>query len=749
MAYVVWPLLYLLFPLPSLAGPLYTASLPTSVLGSIPRCAQSCVKKFVAQGFSSSGCGPPQDLDCLCKSDSTFGLTLGEGAYLCLLSDCSDQGLNEETVVYQICHNIQGAKPMTHGTITTTRILTIDPPSSISTHTTSKRTRSSSSFRVSNTESSTSSAMSQPTSKFTSIMSEFPSSTPSAKTSPLPSVASSILPSNTVTLSTSMATTTTSSSATVAAASKPALAKGQIAGIAIGGVACIAGAIGLVLFVFCIRRRRSNRKRLSGSSFGNDTAISSNPASPRIFPPGNELSEQVQYVSPHSVPTRNSDSEQARLMDFPRVERQHGFVTPERKSRSETTLGRRGLHPDEIGIAVDPETRERLAVDEPPASAASYRTTSKLLPDKPSYSLYPSLSRPQNPRSPVSPINSPLPGEAGIGQKGPMPLLKPSPRLGNSPEIHQLQLQRGISPMHASASDPFLDRHSGSQALTDSNPRRQRLRLEMPSNNRPDPQILQHGQWTRSLDDLPKPVAARHSSSARELNRKNSALASISPNDYKGRTLPQPPADRPSYVRREGQRTKVTTRSRPSTTRYSSASETNFEDTDDEEAVVPPLPTSHRFLLPIQSPGDVVPSRVRVSAAISQQLGRRPTPTSPTPNPARRNQLVPAPLSLPNLSAGKGMHKRKPLPRVPEHLDAPVIATTQGRRERSPAVPRNSRRAPDDVRNTAKWQILVSPGLKGIDVPSTPPSKVGSTGRPATPSKQVAAPTPATASRRN
>lgn len=720
MVYFVWPLLYFLFPRPSLAGPLYTASLPSAVLDSIPQCAQSCVTKFVAQEFSPSGCGPRQGLDCLCKSDSASGFTLGEGAYLCLLSDCSNKGINVDNAVYHICQTIQDAKPMTHDTITTTQIVSIGP------HATLEKTPSSSPFRASKTKTSTSSATSQSTPKSTSTGSEFRPGTPSAKIPTTPTAIATM-------------------------ATKPGLAKGQIAGIAIGGVACIAGAIGLLFFVFCIRRRRSNRKRLSGSSFGNDKIVNSNPASPGFMSPIDEVSEQVQYVSPHSIPRRNPDPEQTRQMAFPLVERQHAFVTPERKSRNESTIGRRGLHPDEIGIALGSERRERLATDEPPASATSYMTTSKLLPDKPSYSLYPSPSRPQNPRSPVSPINSPLPGEAGIGQKGPMPLLRPSPRLGNSPEPDQLRSQRGLSSMHASASDPFLDRHPASQALTRTNPRMQRLRLEMPSSNRPDPQILQHGRWTQSLDDLPKPLAARHSSSARALNREKSALASISPNDYRGRALFQPREDRSNQVRPQGQRTKGINRSRLSTTRYSSASETNFEDTDDEEAI-PPMPTYH-YLLPTQSSGDVAPSKVWGSAK-PQQFGQRPMPTSPTPNPSRRNPRLPTPISLQNVSGSKGTLKRKPLPDVPELPglpelpDTPVNATVEGLRKGS-ALPGNSSRATDDMKHTAKWQILVSPGLTGIDHSSMPLTNGVGTGKPATSLRYGAARTPAPSFRRN
>lgn len=739
MVYFVWPLLYFLFPRPSLAGPLYTASLHTSVLTKIPRCAQSCVKNFVARSFSSSDCGPQHTLDCLCKSDSTSGITLGEGAYTCVGSDCSTEGLDEETLfwTYHICQSIPDAKPMTHDVLTATQTLTTHLSTPKISPTGCERTRSPSSIRISKTQRSTSSATSCCASISTSTVSKIPSSTPSSKMSTLPS-------------NTATASAPSSTASITAAVTKPALAKSQIAGIAIGGVVCIAGAIGLLILVFCIRRRRSNRRPLSGSSFGNDKILGSNLGSPGFLSPRNQGSEQAQYTPLLPVPTRDPGSVlgQTQQTAFPRVEQQNGFVTPERKRTGENIYGRRGLHPDEIGIALGSRSRERLVIDEAPTSDASHRRSSKLLPNQSNYSLYPSSSRPQNPRSPVSPINSPLLGEAGIGQKGPTPFRAASPRLGSPPDTNQRLPQRGFSPMHASASDPFLDRqHPGPQTLTHTSPRRQPLRINISSSDRPPPELMKQGQWTQSLDDIQKPVPARHSSSARGFKRQKTAFASISPNDYAGRSLFQPSADRPSHVKQKGPRTKGITRPRPAPPRYSSASETNFEDTDGEEEI-PPMPTSHHFLSPIQSSSDVTPSEVRGSVP-SQQIGPRPTPTSPTPNRARRDELLASPRRRQSLSGSKGMQTRKPLPELPELPDTPVIATVQGPREKPRAISINNRRAAGDVRNTAKWQILVEPGLTGIDRSRTPPPQAGSTGRLAIPSKQIAARPPTQPPRRN
>lgn len=128
----------------------FSSTLPfNEIIDNIPRCAQSCVKAFIAREFSGSGCDSEQNLGCFCESYSTSGFTLGEGMYLCLLSDCSDQDKSEGTALYQICQNIQDAKPLSNfKPLAHTRILSIDLFNFKNTQATSERMSSSCSFQV-------------------------------------------------------------------------------------------------------------------------------------------------------------------------------------------------------------------------------------------------------------------------------------------------------------------------------------------------------------------------------------------------------------------------------------------------------------------------------------------------------------------------------------------------------------------------------------------------------------------------
>ncbi len=482
---------------------------------------------------------------------------------------------------------------------------------------------------------------------------------------------------------TSSSASATSSVGAAAPTVKPALTRPQIAGIAVGGVASIAFALGLLFFGRRLRRRRFN-KRLSDSSFGNDRSIGSNPVSPRIFPTRNERP----YL-------------------------------------------------EELGLAVGSETRERLVVDENSPSGASYRTTSKLLPDKPSYSLYPSPLKIRHSTSPFSPVSDQLGGKAGIGQKGPMPLSRPSPRLCSSHDPGQFSTQRGVSTLHASASDPFLDDRCGSRALTSASPRRQPLQLETPSGHRPDTETINHGEWTQSLDDLRKPVAAR---SIRKRDFQNPACVSISPNEYTGRALFEESQQRPSHLRQEGKRANRIRPRRSMWIRDSSASDTNFEDTDEEEEI-PPVPTSHPFMSPFQPYGGVAYSKIP-GFAPPQPANQPPPPKVPSPRPARRNQPPPAPLMTPNQALRQKAGKK-----LPDLPDVGGTAAVGGHREPGPTIPRKGTKEMKDVQNTAKWKILVSTGLQGIENSPTLRPPGSGEGRPITPPKNAAARSPPTRSR--
>lgn len=58
-----------------------------------------------------------QNFNCLCQSSSTDGYTLGEGALTCLVARCLEQDDVHRYAVYDICQNIPGALPNTHSTL--------------------------------------------------------------------------------------------------------------------------------------------------------------------------------------------------------------------------------------------------------------------------------------------------------------------------------------------------------------------------------------------------------------------------------------------------------------------------------------------------------------------------------------------------------------------------------------------------------------------------------------------------------
>lgn len=411
--------------------------------------------------------------------------------------------------------------------------------------------------------------------------------------------------------------------------------------------------------------------------------------------------------------------------DLATVNGQLGSNTPKRNNDSQTSLLGRNLHPDEIGVAVAPEMREISRAEETPPSAASCRTTSKLLPDKPSYSLYPSPLRIKPIRCPKSSAASPLLGEAEVGQTGLTPLSRPSPRARNT---SQRQLQHGYTPLRPSASDPFLDSRSDPRSRVYTDERRRPLQLETTSNNRSNPEAL-NAQRTKSLDNLHKPVPARQSSSARGLNRQRDALASISPSEYTGRPIFDPLGAAQSQPRKP-----VPTRSRRSIqrrpcTRYSTASDTSFE-TAFEEDETPPLPVIQPILSPVQESPALRPARslavhpqISTSAA-SRQVGNLPELESPTHRPIRRRQPQPTPLVTQNLSQRKPPKGiLKPLPDVPELPDGSIGAFPSQQYMPTPTtISTEGDRDSGDVRRTAKLQIL-GPSLGAIDNTGIPRSR--------------------------
>ncbi|CRG92643.1 hypothetical protein PISL3812_09706 [Talaromyces islandicus] len=109
----------------------------------IPSCALSCVKHFIQTEFSTGSCCDGTSRSCLCRTNSTSGLTLGEAALACTYGSCTDDIVsNVASTVYTLCNDVNGALPETHATITATKVpevASVTNPPVISSHSTTTR----------------------------------------------------------------------------------------------------------------------------------------------------------------------------------------------------------------------------------------------------------------------------------------------------------------------------------------------------------------------------------------------------------------------------------------------------------------------------------------------------------------------------------------------------------------------------------------------------------------------------------
>lgn len=704
-ARLLWSLTFVLFPQVILAGPHFTVSLSPHLTNVIPACARRCVETYILEDFHSAACREQQDLQCLCKSKSSSGFTLGERALQCTAAYCTTEVLENEVDVYEICADVKNARSMTHGTLSATQV-----PSATAAQQSHTRTKSPHSLGLSVHKPATIASSSMNVSAslptvFSTTKDSGPSksftqqtiihTTPTNRPSRAPHSKSTSAP-------TSASTSVIASPATSSAASKPqpVLTKPQIAGVTVAGVASAAIAFGVIFCLFCIRGR-DRRRRNSGSSFGGDKILPSRPSSPEPSAPAASDPEQANQIPAGSA-----------------VQALNGAVPRSHVSRF--SFWRRSTRPEEIGIAVGPEVVETPSMrydaqhDETPVSAASYRTTSQLLPDKPSYVLFPPPLRVVNPtQSPVSP-QSPDSAETHFTDiAGQRPESKPAPRGRNAYDTSQVTLQRGAGTLRPSGSDPFLDRQNSSRGLA---------RSENHQDISAIPQI-------RSLQPVGRAVSTQ------------SRLQSSQPTTVRTKPsirVPTSYAGRPTY-RVSEEHNAVPDQSWGSTskrrnsfarpqTRDSNASDTSFEDADEQDEP----PTVHPTLSPVVESPQVrsLPGAIRypkVPGKVAPYNTRRPSPESPTRRPPPKNPQR-------AIIAQAGTRKIVPVqqPEVAELYGSPVSPKTYWSDQ-----PRSNETLRSDnspTARSAKWQILVKPGLEAISDDSslrekpTPSPRSGKTG---------------------
>lgn len=643
------------------AGPLYTVSLTPYLAETQPTCAQACLDSFITENFPSSVCSRPLNFGCLCSSASVSGFTIGEGALRCLVSTCPQSDESEAEAAYSVCRGINNARPDTHSTITATR----SAAQTVGAHTPTL----SGSHTNSNTQHSRSPSGSQKSSISFSASSTAhrTDSANSTATNSLPLPTSSIAGASFTSASTSLITPATSSTSFTAAPASssavsppsPVLTKPQIAGVVVAGVGAVALGFGFC-FLLCFFRRRKVSRRHSGSSFGGDKILDSHDSTP--------------------------DMAATAVRDFGRSPQQGEghpsggpltLITPAHTGEGGwSQWSRRNTAPVEIGLGVGPEAPKSALDEHSPNTPASYRTTSQLLPDKPIYSLFPPPLRfdaqskrasqvLQGPRAaPEAPSNHP-------------PASRSAPRFPSSMDTSQAHLQSG-SDSRSRSSDPFYDPKIPSLQVYSST---------QASRPRPGSGGYRGVPWTQPAETIRKPLPAHQSPSARGLWPTSSREQQPSlPKIY-----PPPPPIEDHYLAaiHNSHRRKVPPRRKSNksnaSTHFSNGSETSFEDADVDD-----LPEPVSALSPV--------AEVR-SPARQYPRGQVTYPSVPT-----------SAAESPTLRAN-----RYELPARSDSLVAKRRGNEKAGEMSSGLLPNNH------VRDTAKWKILVSPGLE--DINSNPTSR--------------------------
>ena len=709
---LLWVFIAFCFLPITLAGPTSTTFLSPYLSSVIPSCAHACLEAFIARSFpsSSSTCQNQQDLTCLCTSNSNTGFTLGEGALTCVSASCTEESALDLNVAYSICFGISSAISPTH-TITAT----IQHPTTITFTSYPDQTTTTPAIVCPLTTSS----MTTPTTFPEPSASDLPSSVSDPDDiSPLPTALATAtspqpvspltpapISSNSPTTTTLPAGTSVSSFTAVPANSSPPIAtknvltRPQIAGIAVAGAATATIVFALLAFFFCLRKKRRS-KRDSDSSFGADEIVETRQGPPSApgstFPVAEQARQQV-----GEAPTKAQ-----RLLGM-----------PPRTNENRFSFWRRSMiRPEDIGVAVAPGGAGDITHETSPVSPVSYRTNSELLPDKPSYSLYPAPLQPRSSRRPESAVARSAEG-ADIGFYPPVP--PPKPTLQRRPEVK--------TPM---PSDPFLDSSNDPRARMYAMERKHAVEhggikgvrsskiptsgVQMPYNN----------AWSSSQNpgpSLPRPAYLWEG--ALPLYTSRQGQSQLKPTSQFTDSSAYP--GRPSYAacnpnsNIQQQLTKSAAYSRKSggkrpLTHLTTASDTSFEDEGDdaEELPRPSLALSPVVESPkLQSPLGNIRYPIIPGKTISTKQCRL-SPPSPTRKPPRR----PYP---PTQGAGIGNGPTRELPRqagVPKRSGSQPVKRqephqastfTHGLRERQDTN--------GVVKVSAKQQILCSPGIEGIE----------------------------------
>ena len=755
----------------TLAGPESTRSPSSNLSSFIPSCAHSCLEAFIERSFPTSVCPNPQDRDCLCTSDSKTGFTLGEGALQCVAASCTGEGEGAWGDAYKVCLGVGNAKSMTHYTLTATLStptpmvlsLTVDPTTtSEAANSYACNTSVSTSASVKLLSSSYSLSITPFPSVYTSIGSSTSYSLPTAITtasgSPsVPAPLPTIPPSRSIvqTIFTTISSSTTSTSPDLPAmsleppASTPVLSKPQLAGVVVASVATAAIGFAIFGFLFCIRRRR---KRDSVSSFGCDQMFEhgqDTPIHPRLIASGPIQAERELRGAPE------------------KTQRLLGVRSKYNENR--WSLRRKILQPEGIDVAIAPSFAYDTTQEPSPTSFASYKTTSRLLPDKPSLSLFPSTPSPKPLRRPLSAVARSAEG-APISRIPPPPPPKPTHQVRKPVNGGQAALRKSSELRHPALRDPFVESSRDPRAMMYAMERKRAARPQLPRIVTPTIFYNQGNSATISTNPtLPRqpppiwpppecrwegvlPLSVPNQNSPQELP----SAPVINPDGFSSRPLYQsyhPHISTQLKTIKSASSSRKNSGRRPTTHLTVSSDDTNFDDVDE----IAELPAQNSFLSPvveIRTPLSTVryPTIPGNAASIAE---RRISHPSPTRKPPRRPQY-PQALQINGSSNGKD-EERPCRPERPSRTDS-LLAKRLGPQEAAALAHGlrqgrnlnadirgsnddirgsndNIRDSNDDIRGSAKWKILISPGIEGIEKSVSPSTPKGNKSNERTPTR--------------
>ncbi|PWY90185.1 hypothetical protein BO70DRAFT_426561 [Aspergillus heteromorphus CBS 117.55] len=330
-------------------------------------------------------CPKRWDLDCLCRTNTTSGYTLGEASFRCSLSMCSMETVFRSDL-YDICDSVPGALPRTHATITATVMptatqtqestTTTEPSDTRSSSTSSSPLTLSSSSASTSTSASSHSSISTPTSSSsmtTSLTSSTQHSFATTETFRVPLTATTPQQLPTSTGNTGNTTSGGQSASTSDKSSK--LDAGAVIGVSIASGLSGFFIVGAIIFLCCQKYRRQHQEK--GRDFFEIGGVMSEPPD-FAFPP-------VRPTGPRPMPRApDRDSETSRLITpfEPRSQTPAVVVTGPESRHNGSYMG--GSSTDRIGFAITSNSDVEASLTQ-----SSPRTVSDLLPDKPSFGLYP------------------------------------------------------------------------------------------------------------------------------------------------------------------------------------------------------------------------------------------------------------------------------------------------------------------------------------------------------------------------